>query len=121
MDNTFSAIIKDTYTLFQLKRRVKLLQSFFQQKFFQGVSFQPENASDDNWLKTLPPIFFESFNKDNVSELLTSLNTKITSLQPLTIYLAFEVSDEGLQEIGKKSRSLFGPSILLDIKYNPTL
>jgi hypothetical protein len=121
MDKLLPVILKNTYTLGQFKKRLRLLQDSFQQGFFNGPAFKPQSAEDENWLKSLPKEFMDFFNKENLSQTLASLTTQVATLPTITIYLAFEATDEALEQIGLKARSVFGENYLLDIKYNPSL
>lgn len=121
MDDILSTILKDTYTLSQFKKRLKILQSYFQQQFFHSLATESLTPKDSLWFKSLPKSFMESFSKDNLSQNLGSLTKKISSMQILTVYLPIDVTDEALDQIGSKVRNLFGEKFLLDIKYNPNL
>jgi|SRR3990167_5861047 len=121
MDDLLTVILQDTYTLSQFKKRLKILQSYFQQQFFRSLATENLTPRDSQWFKSLPKSFMESFNKDNLSQNLSSLNSKINSTPILTVYLPIDVSDEALDQIGSKVRNLFGENFLLDVKYNPNL
>lgn len=121
MNPILNIILKNTYTVFQFKRRLKLLQSYYQQKFFQAATVEILPAQDTEWFNSLPKSFADSFNKNNLSENLTNLINKINTMPVVTLYLPFEANEETLDQIGIKVRSFFGPTLLLDIKYNPVL
>lgn len=121
MDNLLNTILKDTYTLTQFKKRLRLLQSYFQQKFFNAAQNEPLDLRDDLWLNSLPKSFLDGFNKNNLSEIMADLTNKINLMPVVTIFLGFEASEEILNQIGIKVRNLFGQGLILDIKYNPAL
>ena len=119
MDN----ILKDTYSLNQLEHRLVVLKSFLLQKFF-GLEKEtnPLTEDDSSWLKSLPNDFLNSFNKDNVYKIFEELEKKLTEIHALIIYLTFEPDDSSLTQIGEFARKTFNnPTLILDIKYDPTL
>lgn len=115
-----SIIMKDTYTLSQLKGRVRAIKAKLVSDFFGGVNLQPE-VSDINWLSSLPPDFYGNFSKDNVYQILENLEKQIGELPTLTMYLTFEPDEATISQIGNFTRKTFGPDNLLDIKHNPAL
>lgn len=122
MDNLLNIILKDTYSLSELKARVSSLKAKLLKDFF-GTSedLQPQ-ASQINWLNSLPSEVLTNFNKDNVYSVFEDLEKKITTLTPLTIFLSFEPDESSLNSIGQYARMAFNnPTLLLEIKYNPAL
>ena len=121
MDNTLAVILKDTFTLSQFKKRVKTLHSTLSEKFFGGRQGEAVTAEESAWFKLLPQEFLGSFNKDNLSQAITNLNSQIDKMPILTIYLPFEAEADILNQLGIKVRTTFGENFLMDIKYNPLL
>ncbi len=121
MIDILNIILKDTYTVSQLKRRVRMLQYYFQQKFFQSAINEAISPEDAAWFKTLPASFLNLFNKDNLSQIIAQLSSQINKMPVITVFLPFEASEGTLDQIGIKARSLFNPALVLDIKYNPSL
>ena len=132
MNDILTTILKDTYTLSQLKDRLLSLKQFLLQKFFNGQA--PE--ADSSWLKSLPLDFITQFtdglinngliNKDNVYKIFEDLEKETLKLTPLTLYLTFEPDDATLSQICKRAREIFtGTSVskllIFDIKYDPRL
>lgn len=120
MNDTLAIILKDTYSLSQLKHRLRILKSSLLKAFFGGanLSFSPEQLS---WLKSLPTDFYHKFTKDNVYQIFTEMEKEISKLKTLTMYLTFEPDSAALYEIGAYIRTNFGPGFLLDIKLDPAL
>lgn len=120
MDQIWQTILKNTYSTLQLKQRLRILREHLSYQFFGGHS--PQLTPEDMvFLDSLPKEFSSFFNKANLNDILSQLTAKINSSTPLTLYLAFEPTDEALTAIGEKARGLFGKDLLLDIKYNPNL
>lgn len=121
MNDVLNAILKDTYTLAQLKYRISILKNYLLQNLFGSQQKVEFGVKDTNWLKSLPPDFYQNFNKDNVYNLLSQIEKQKEGLKNLTIYLTFEPDDPSLAQIGNYARKSFGDNLLLDIKYDPNL
>lgn len=117
-----NTILQNTFSLAQFKTRVNLLKANLLKTFFGGNG---ENTTpplqDLNWLQSLPPGFYQKFNKDNVYSIFTELGKAQTKLPVLTMYLTFEPDDQTLSQIGEYVRKNFGQNLLLDIKLDPKL
>lgn len=120
-----NTILKDTYTLSSLKHRLNVLKNYIVQNLFgaDNPEAQPEET-DLVWLRSLPPAFFQNFNKDNTYQLMLELDNAINQLKTLIIYLAFEPDNTSLTLIGKYVRKTIPSAnlpMLLDIKYDRSL
>lgn len=120
MDQILPTILKNTYSLQQLKHRFNVLKNSILESFFNTPA-QNITAKDLSWLQTFPPSFSKNFTKDNVYEIFNLLDKEITKLKTLVIYLTFEPDDTSLVSIGSYSRKLFGGNLLLDVKFDPNL
>ncbi len=120
MDQILSDILENTFTLTQLKTRLRVLKASLLKEFFGG---ELEQAPEDlNWLSSLPKSFYLQFTKDNVYKLLEDLEKTIPTLPILTIYLTFEPNENALFQIGSFARKTYStPLLLLDIKLDPAL
>lgn len=121
MNPVLNTILKDTYSIAELKHKLNILKSYLLQNFFGAQSTKEWAAKDLVWLKSQPPSFFQSFNKDNVYNFFTEAEKQITQIKILTIYLTFEADDQTLTQIGQVARKTFNRLLLLDIKYDPNL
>lgn len=121
MNQILTTILQNTYTLTQLKHRLNILKSFLINSFFSNQTQVSLPPSDLNWLKSLPPSFYQQFNKDNVYQIFADLENNIKSLQPLIVYLSFEADDSSTSQIGIFARKTFGSILLLDTKFDPNL
>lgn len=120
-DQIFETILKNTYTVFQFKHRLRILKSNFNQKFYGG-DLQIEPAEDDiNWMKTLPQTFFQSFTADNQAQIFTFLEGKLKETPALTLNLAFNPPDELINEMGEFYRQKFTSFKLIDLKFDLSL
>lgn len=121
MNETLSTILKNTYSLSQLRHRLNVFKSQLLQDFFGEDRIEPQ-AADLAWLKSLPLDFIRSFNKDNVYQIFEDLDKEIKSVQTLIIYLTFEPDETSLAQIGDYARKTFNNSeLILEIRYDPNL
>ena len=121
MENILTIILKNTYSIAQLKHRLSLLKNHLLKTLFASKQELILTESESNWLNSLPKDFLSQFNQNNIYKIFEDLEKQITSLKPLIIYLTFEPDDNTLSQIGEQARKVFGRIILLDIKYNPGL
>lgn len=128
MDPTLAIILKDTYSTTQLKHRLRILKAELVSQFFGGGPEDGYNLDvsnlfpqDQNWLKSLPADFYKKFNKNNVYKIFSDLESKISNIPTLTLYLTFEPDESTLEQIGNFARKMFGPNLMLDIKLDLTL
>lgn len=111
-------ILTNTYSLAQLKARLRILKSNLLKTFFGGVTLN----QDLGWLKSLPPSFYQKFSKDNAYQIFSGLEMEISKIKTLTIYLTFEPDETTLSQIGVYARKTFNsPALLLDIRLDPNL
>src|SRR5574337_127534 len=122
MNNILPIIISNTFTLYQLKHRLRVLKAYLLKAFFGGQNTQNPDAHDLAWLSSLPQDFYKNFNKENVYQLLDELEKGIEKLTVLTVYLPIETTDNVSLQIGSYARKTFqNPNLLLDTKLDPTL
>lgn len=124
MNEILAIILKDTFAQTQLKYRLRILKSNLLRTFF-GTANLPVSPEDLDWLKSLPADFYQRFNKDNVYQIFSGLDSEIAKLQILTIYLTFEPDNATINQIGAFTRKIFSSlgnlPLILDIKFNPNL
>lgn len=121
MNDKLTIILKDTFTLTQLKNRVRTVKTNLLKKFFGGAdNLQPE-VQDLNWLSSLPVSFYQQFTKDNVYKIFDDIEKVIQKLPVLTIYLTFEPDTNATYQLGTFARKTYSSSLLLDIKLDVNL
>ncbi len=119
MNDILTIILKDTFTLTQLKTRLKALKVYLIKEFFGGDIEQ--SPSDLNWLSNLPQSLYQQFTKDNVYKTFEDIEEAVHTLPVLTVYLTFEPNENSLYQIGSFVRKLYATSLLLDIKLDLNL
>ncbi len=122
MENILATLLKDSYTLNQLKHKLAFLRSYLEQQFFKGEESKDLFAETDlTWLKSLPQKFLQSFNKDNLYSTIEDLQNQIIKLPTLILYLTFDPNTQTISEIGEYVRKTFQTKLILDLKYDPNL
>lgn len=122
MDQVWTVIISNTYTLHSLKNRLRVLKEYLSQKLFATQSVPNLTQEEAAWLNSLGESFTQSFNKDSLSSIFSALETKLNQAQSLTLYLPFEPRPEDFESLGKWVRATFNkPELLLDVKFDPEL
>ena len=121
MNQILETVLKDTFTLTQLKNRMRILKANLLKNFFGGSSTLQSAAAELNWLSSLPPNFNAQFNKDNVYKIFEDLEQHIQKIPVLTIYLTFEPDDAAISQIGTFARKTYSSTFLLDTKLDPSL
>lgn len=122
-NNILAKLLENTYTLSGLKKKIKALKSALQEEYFGKGDTDTLNIQQEEkeWLKGLPHDFLIQFKKEDFNEIFKLLESRVDSLSPLTMYLAFEPKKEQLDEIGEYIRKNFSKDILADIKIDPSL
>lgn len=123
MNDILNTILETTYSLTQLKHRVRLLKSYLEKAIFSAQAKEENaNQADLNWLNSLPDNFFKNFNKDNIYQIFQILEPQIAKLPVLIIYLAFEADDQVLSQLGPMVRKTQqNPHLLIDVKVDPDI
>lgn len=122
MDTVLDTILKNTYTKHQLKHRLVILKSYILKALFGTEKTSQLDATDLNWLSSLPESFYKNFSKDNVYRIFESIESMQEALPILTVYLPIEATDNICLQIGSYARKTFqNPRLLLDTKYDLTL
>lgn len=122
MDQILDTILKDTYTLTQLRHRIRVLREYVNSALF--ISPPPKSLIDQDdllWLNSLGDDFYKQFNKNNVSDVLSKLEEQIQKITPLIIYIPFIADNLAISEIAQYARNLISPALLIEIKFDPNL
>lgn len=117
-------LIENTYSLSQLVRRLRSLRFYLQNRLYGPEETQlPETVDEKDlyWLVSLGENFYENFTKKNMSQQLEELANEIKKIKPLVIYIAFDLPDLEMEEIGKTLRKKQGNNFFIEIKHDPEL
>jgi hypothetical protein len=118
-------ILKDSFTTAEALRRVRFLRDVSVNKLFGSNDTQAilKNlpASDHAWLNSLGDGVYQQFNQDNVYKFFKEAEKAIKEIQPLTVFLPFEIPPEEAARLGNTLRRSYGNNFLLEIKLDPSL
>lgn len=121
-DDILPTILKNTFTILQLNRRIRILKIHLLKAIFGGSKEQVLTPSDLEWLGSLPQNFLKNFNKDNIYPTLDTVEREISQLPTITIYLPFTSSENISLQIGSYARKAYSNTkLLLEIRYDPSL
>ncbi len=122
-DQILNTIIENSYTLHELRKRVRILKAFISKKLYGSdtTEMDLEIRTEINWLYQLGDSFFTQFNQSNFSQLFQELEIRINHLSPLIIYFAFEPNIVELNNVGSWLRKNYGPQFIFDHKLDPSL
>ena len=120
--NSIKLFLNETYSTFEIKRRLLLLKNFLFKKFFNS-EFKKEDfeAKDLQWLDSLGAEFLDQFTKINLMGILEKLEAELKKLPVLTIYIPFEMPDQEAQNLGKWLKENIAPDVIFELRINPDL
>lgn len=120
MNEILNTILKDSFTLAQLKHRIRVLKVYLESALFGGQN--PKLiTSDFSWLSALGQPLMTQFTKDNLYQKFQEMEEVVAKLPILIIYLPFETTDAANLQIGSYLRKAYNRIILLDPKLDPKL
>lgn len=122
-DELINKILENTFTLNKLKSRLPLLKEFLTATFFSSADqFKKDlTAADLAWLDSLGSDFYHSFDKNNLTQTLAQIETYLSSIKPLVLYLPIIIPSAELTRLGQKLRSEYGKNFLYELKFDPNL
>lgn len=129
MNKLLDKIIEDTYTKSDLMRRLGLLKEYTVRRLFsKSVNSLSLSQIDSEWITSLGEDFFKKFDIKSVYDTFTQLEVAAKEINPLTIFLSVDMSNDYIAQIGQRCRKLFarlpdrqGQRFLIDIKLDPGL
>lgn len=122
MSDLLAKFLDQTYSTFEIKRRLLVLKNFIYHQYFKSeFKEQDFDPKDIVWLKTLGDDFFKSFTEVNSTTTLSKLEESLKKLPVLTIYVPFEMPDGEAQALGKWLNLNISPNLIIELRINPDL
>lgn len=125
MTNTlFQKIIASTYTKRQLDHRLRSLKFYISNRLFAPGNAQIQESVGEQelyWIVSLGEEFYAQFTKENMDKLLKEFEDEAAKIEPMTVFIAFNMPETDLEFLGQKLRTKYGQSFLLDVKHDPAL
>lgn len=121
-NNPLELLLATTYSLSKLRKRIRVVRNHIMKKFFNQAEDQELlEAEDKIWLESMNNIFLFQFTKENAYQKLDELEKEISKIQPLIIYVAFDIPSEEVEKIGIWLRREINPYLLCEIKQDPEI
>lgn len=76
-------------------------------------------AQHTAWLTSLGPDFYKNFTRENVYKIFEEMENAIKKIQPLVIYVPFEIPNDELTPVGEYLRKNYGKRFLIETKIDP--
>lgn len=117
-----SYLITSSLTKNEALNRLRRLRDFLGEKLFGTAP--PESAPDSDlqlWLRSLDPRLLEPINGHNIDQIMNSIEEAVGKIDPLIVFLSFEIERPQLEELVKTLRQSYGPEFLVEIKFDPNL
>src|SRR5687768_16556209 len=97
-------MLTSTYTYNDAIRRIRAVKQFILNQLFASAltNFSSTNEADTAWLSSLGAEFYSQFNQNNVYQMMAKLEEEIKKIQPLIIYLPFEIPAGEIVRVGMK-------------------
>jgi len=129
VEDLFSTIFASTYTTADFHRRVGLLRSFFEKKFFAsggGLTIQEfligadVSQTEVNFYLKLGDDFYNSFTKDTVYSLLDGIEAELKNNAVVLFYVPFRMPADEVAKLGLWMRENLPVNVILDLKIDPS-
>ena len=125
MDNNSNFIkifFSSTYSLQQAKARLRLLRAYLMRSFYQERNIEQNEMQEiDPWLLSLGQDFYKEFTRDTVYKKLRAIEDALAKTTPLVLYIAFDIPEEEVNNLGLWFRQNSQSNILFDIRHDPNL
>lgn len=121
-------ILQDTFIKTRALKRVTGLKDYALNRIFssleQGSLLKADTMKDPEittWISSLNPTFLGGINQQNIYKIFGQLEKDVKAIEPLVLYLPYELPEETITEIGQKLREDYGKNFLIDIQIDPAL
>lgn len=128
MDQTLLQIIlQDTFIKTDSLKKVICLKDYLVNKIFSlpGQDHPKTEITEDpsvtTWILSLDTALLSNINQQNIYTVFDQLEKSVKAIEPLVLYLPYELPEETITEIGQKLREDYGNNFLMDIQINPAL
>lgn len=135
MTDLSNSILKNTYSLTELYRRLDLLQRFLEHSFFSesadkhasmarlreyygnaDIELRLEVDAIAAWDKSI----FDAFTAQNIYQRVEELKRSIEALPRLTLYSPVHLSSADVATIGQWCRAYVNSELMLDLRVDPS-
>lgn len=120
-------ILSNTFIKSLALKKVVVLRNNLVNKLFKGESTplpSQSNVEDPkiaSWAQDLNPAVFSNITQANVYSTFDTLESILKAIEPLILYIPYELPEKEIVQIGTKLRSDYGPHFLIEINIDPNL
>lgn len=115
--NLLEAILSNTFIKNQAEKKVMVLKDYLLDNLFA----QGKKTATDEWVTSLDKKVLESITPQNVYSVFDKMEADIKAIEPLVLYLPYELPETEIVQIGTSLRSDYGASFLIEITIDPNL
>lgn len=119
-DKILATFLQNNYSTYQIRSRFVLLKKYLSIQLYNAKQDQIP-AAELQWLNSLGQDFYKNFTAVNATQLLSELDQQLSQIQPLVIYIPFDMPEEEIDKLGIWMREKISPSIVFEIKYDGNL
>lgn len=116
----FETILQDTFLKSLALKRVAGLKDCLLNKVFSQI-YSGGDPEITTWVMGLNQTVFAGITPQNIYSVFDRLEKDIKAIEPLILYLPYELPKETVAEIGQKLRTDYGDKFLMDIQIDPNL
>ncbi|MDD2823557.1 MAG: F0F1 ATP synthase subunit delta [Candidatus Daviesbacteria bacterium] len=125
--NLFELILSDSYIKNQAEKRILALKNYILGGIFiDSKEKKLKEAATDNpkldlWINSIDKKVLSKITPQNIYSTFEVLEKEIKAIEPLILYLPYELPDEEVAQIGTKLRADYGKKFLMEITIDPSL
>lgn len=125
--NLLEVILSNTFTKNQAEKKIIVLKNFLLNNIFaiskkkvssEAITDNPKLAL---WVENLDKSVLSSVTPQNIYEIFEKMETEVKAIEPLVLYLPYELPEEEINQIGTTLRKDYGPKFLIEISIDPNL
>jgi hypothetical protein len=129
MTELLKTIIKNSYTTSEVRRRLRLVREYLEDRLFKGASLtiadflakQNTDPIDVTAIGEWGNEFWVNFTKENAYKVLDGLNLEVKKLPVYSLYIPYVPEGAEGAKLGKWFRDEIGPEVILDLHTDPML
>jgi len=122
MEEFLQIFLQNTYSIQQIRVRFNLLKTYLLTNIFNSTGPSAQITDKEQaWIESLGIENLKAFTTLNINEKLEQLDQQLKKLQPITIYIPFDLPEEEVNNLGKWVRTNFGSSTIIEIKFDGNL
>lgn len=124
--NLLEVILSDTFVKSQAEKKVIALKNYLLNDIFVSNKTTDTKTDVNNpklnmWLTSLDKKVLSSITPQNIYATFNKMEADIKAIEPLVLYLPYELPESEITQIGRQLRSDYGPNFLIEVTIDPNL